>query len=718
MKKGFLRIIPVLAINILSNTAYSQTANEVISKYIDAIGGGVNLEKLTSLYIECEGQITGRDVILKSYTLNGEGYRSELIFLGIGITEAYNDSIGWSLNILRSNPAYEKMSDECYNTGKHLMFIGSPFLHYNERGYLAEITEEDIDNIVIKMTSPDDISSFHYFNKETGYLVKTKTRKELAGLMQDNTIFYYDYREVNGIKLPFNVVSGQGFLGFSISSMITKVEANMPMDKSLFVMPENQPVPSEIKNKVHSVLKPVYQQSEPVLTPNEILEIEIPNTRIISSVIEQQDSTCRVTAIITHPPFDDEVTVNFALPLRNWNGRFMGLGGGGFSAGSVTSLDGAVLQGFAAGVTDGGHKGMSGRFAYDENNNRMNWQAIRNFSHLAIHDMTVVGKALVQALYGKPAKYSYFVGGSTGGRQAMNEVQRYPDDYNGVLANYPAIYYGQILMGFLWPQAVMNDMKNYVSSQKIKAVTDAVIAVCDGDDGVLDGVIEDPLNCSWDPGEFVGTKVGNEVFTAADATVVRRIWEGPRGYNDKFLWYGLTKGSNLLVYSGTKGDPLTGMPDYMAVEWVKYFLLNNADWDGTTLTINEFESLFNQAVEQYFYLFETSETDLSGFRDAGGKLIMTHGLADHMIPPQGTIKYYDLLQETMGGVKTTSKFARLFLFPGLDHSLNGPGAKPDDVLGALMLWVEKGKAPKFLNTQVKDESGQIIRKKALPHYSN
>lgn len=718
MKTRFLRIISVLGFVILGNTTYSQTADEVISRYIDAIGGRNNLDNVTSLYIESDGQIAGRDIIIKTYTLDGKGYKSVLIIPGLEITECYNDSLGWSSLIMNSLPVNEKMSAEGYNTGKHQIFIASPFLDYKERGYKAELAGEETDNVVIKMTSPDSISSIHYFDKKTGYLVKTKTRKEATGSMLDNTIFYYDYRETNGIKLPFQVVSSQGFLGFGISGIITKVEVNKPMDLSLFAMPENAPVALEVKSTGLPNIKSVYPQTDPVLTTEELLKLKIPDTRIVSAVIEPSDSTCRVAAIVTHPPFNDKVTVSIALPLKDWNGRYMGLGGGGFSAGTASSLSGPVSQGFAAGVTDGGHYGMSGSFAYDQDKNRLNWQDIRNFSHIAIHDMTVVGKAIVQAFYGKPAKYSYFVGGSTGGRQAMSEVQRYPEDYDGVLANYPAVYYSQILMGFLWPQAVMYDMKNYVSSQKIMAVTDAVIAACDGDDGVQDGVIDDPMNCTWDPKEFVGTKVGDEVFTSADADVVRRIWEGPRGFNDKFLWYGLTKGSNLLVYAGTKGDPLTGMPDYMAVEWVKYFLLNNTEWNGTTLTFTEFESLFNQAVEQYYYLFETSDPDLSGFRDHRGKLIMTHGLADHMIPPQGTIKYYDLMQETMGGAGATSKFARLFLFPGLDHSLNGPGAKPVDILGALMLWVEKGKAPKYLDAQVKDESGKVIRKKSVFPYKN
>jgi hypothetical protein len=215
----------------------------------------------------------------------------------------------------------------------------------------------------------------------------------------------------------------------------------------------------------------------------------------------------------------------------------------------------------------------------------------------------------------------------------------------------------------------------------------------------------------------VGTTVGESVFTEPDADVVRKIWEGPRGYNGRFLWDGLTRGTILYDYAATKGDPLTGAPNMLGVEWARYFLLQNPEWDAKTITSSDFESLFNQSVDMYSSLYETSETDLSRFRDHGSKLIITQGLADNLIPPQGIIKYYDLLMEEMGGAKATSKFARLFLFPGLDHGFNGPGAKPGDILGILIPWVEEGKVPKYVDAEVKDNSGKIIQKTNIYPYS-
>lgn len=472
-----------------------------------------------------------------------------------------------------------------------------------------------------------------------------------------------------------------------------------------------QPVYKEIK----SGYKPVYKNNTPVCEYKDLLKVEIPNAKIESAIIEPRDSSCRVTVIVTHPPFNDKVTVTIALPLKNWNGRFMGMGGSGFVGGSTCSLDQPVSQGFAAGVTDGGHEGGRGSFAYNQEKDCYDWQSIRNFSHVAIHDMTTIGKTLIRAFYGKPAKYSYFQGGSNGGRQAMEEVQRYPEDYDGVIAMCPAMYWNHFLLGFIWSHAVMNDAGNCVSTEKLKAVSEAVIAACDGDDGLFDGVIEDPFNCKWDPKEFVGTKVGESVFTEADANVVRKIWEGPRGTDGKFLWYGLTKGSNLLDYANTEGNPLTVAPNDLAVDWIRYFLLLNPDYDVKSINSNEYERLFVQSVDQYSSLFETSYTDLSAFRDHGGKLIITHGLSDNIIPPQGSIKYYKMLQKKMGGSEATSKFARLFLFPGLDHGFMGSAPKTDlsDLLDSMVQWVEKDIAPEYLKAEAKNTFGDVIRKTSI-----
>ncbi|MDO8630904.1 MAG: tannase/feruloyl esterase family alpha/beta hydrolase, partial [Phycisphaerales bacterium] len=233
--------------------------------------------------------------------------------------------------------------------------------------------------------------------------------------------------------------------------------------------------------------KPLFPDAAPVCPCESLTKVSIPNTTIDSAALDPSDGSCRVTATVTHPPSGDRVKVFIGLPTKNWNGRFRGNGGGGFSGGNANSLRGPVAQGYAAGATDTGHEGGSGSFALDANG-RLNWQAIRDNAYLGIHDMTVVGKALTQAFYGKAPRYSYFVGGSTGGRQGLSEAQRYANDYDGIVSACPAINWHRFLPSDLWPQVVMLAAGNFMPKAKLDAATAAAVAACDALDGVTDGV--------------------------------------------------------------------------------------------------------------------------------------------------------------------------------------------------------------------------------------
>ena len=464
-------------------------------------------------------------------------------------------------------------------------------------------------------------------------------------------------------------------------------------------------------------LKPIYPDAAPVCSPEELKKVVIPNTTIESVAVDERDGAVRVTAIVTHPPANDRVKVWIALPVKNWNGRFRGNGGGGFMTGNADSLRGAVAQGFATAATDGGHDGGSGSFALHASG-RLNWQEIRDFAYLGIHEMTVVGKALTQAFYGKAPRFSYFVGGSTGGRQGLMEAQRYPADYDGIFSGCPAINWASMVPSTLWPQVVMHDAKHFVSKEKLDAVTAAAIAACDRDDGVSDGVIDDPSKCAWDPKAFVGTTVGDSAFTEEDANVVRRIWAGPTGHEGRFIWHGLSRGANLVATAGTEGMPLRPKPFGIAVDWYRYFLTRSPGFDGTDVTAAEFELLVNQSVELFGPVFSANDPDLSAFRYRGGKLIILHGLTDQLIPHEGTIDYYERVQKQMGGAARTAEFARLFLVPGVDHGFRGPGAAPNmnRLLLSLIAWVEEGKVPDQLLGEARDAAGKVIRTRPIFPY--
>ena len=178
--------------------------------------------------------------------------------------------------------------------------------------------------------------------------------------------------------------------------------------------------------------EPIFEDNEPVCSCEDLAKVELPNTTIESAAVNA-DGSCRVTAIVNHPPANDQVKVFIALPTKGWNGRFQGTGGGGLSGGSPFGLIGPLRSGYAAGATNAGHDGFNGSFALDENG-KFNQQVVEDFAYQGIHDMTVVGKALTEAFYGKAPRYSYFNGFSTGGRQGMMEAQRFPEDYDGIIS--------------------------------------------------------------------------------------------------------------------------------------------------------------------------------------------------------------------------------------------------------------------------------------------
>ena len=455
--------------------------------------------------------------------------------------------------------------------------------------------------------------------------------------------------------------------------------------------------------------KPLYGEVAPVCPPDDLRKVAIPNATIDSVTVDSAEGSCRVVATVSHPPASDRVKVWVALPLKGWNGRFRGNGGGGFVGGRPESLRGPVLQGFATGATDTGHEGGSGSFALDAER-RFRWQEIRDNAYLGIHAMTVVGKALTTAFYGKPPRYSYFVGSSTGGRQGLMEVQRYPEDYDGIVSGCPAINWHRFLPAALWPQVLMREANNFIPKAKLDAATAAAIAACDATDGVRDGIIDDPDRCAYDPQAFVGTTIGGSTFTAADAEIIRQIWAGPRGHGGRFMWYGLTPGTDLNTYAGTAGTPLAGKPFGIPLDWFKHFLAQNPSWDWTTTSRAEFELLWNQSVEQFGAVFGTDNPDLAGFRDRGGKIIITHGLADQKIPSHGSVDYYRRVQQQMGGAERTAEFARLFLLPGLNHGFQGgPAPTPAALLDAILRWVEDGRPPEKLIGELRDHAGKLIR---------
>ncbi|MGY1823093.1 tannase/feruloyl esterase family alpha/beta hydrolase [Geodermatophilus sp. SYSU D00079] len=454
--------------------------------------------------------------------------------------------------------------------------------------------------------------------------------------------------------------------------------------------------------------------------PRRLAALSLPDTTVDSVVDHPGDATtpasCRVQLTVTHPPARDRVTVWVHLPAEDWNGRFQGVGGGGFLGGSPESLLDPLRAGYACAATDAGHPDATASFALDARG-RLDWQAIRDFGHVGIHDMTVAAKAVVTAYYGEGPAYSYFTGCSTGGRQGLMEAQRYPADYDGVLSGAPAINWPRMQVGQIWGQLVMLESGTFVSAAKFAAALDAIVEQCDTvGDGVRDRVVGDPLAARPDFDALVGLPTPDGGLTAAEVEVVRRIGEGPRRRDGGFLWYGLAPGAPFAGLHDTAvvDGELVGQPFVFDLWWIGLFLEQDPSWDWRTLTREAFEAHFDRSVEMYSAVLAADDPDLSAFADRGGRALLWHGAADFGIPFQGTVDYYERVRARMGAERT-DEVLRLFLAPGVGHCGGGAGPQPTGQFEALVAWVEQGTAPEEIRAVRTTEDGAVAS--ARPVYA-
>ncbi|WP_138422366.1 tannase/feruloyl esterase family alpha/beta hydrolase [Maritimibacter alexandrii] len=412
---------------------------------------------------------------------------------------------------------------------------------------------------------------------------------------------------------------------------------------------------------------------------------------------------CRVALTI-----DPEISVEVWMPSEGWTGRFVGIGGGGY-AGFIEyqELAGGLREGSAVANTDTGHPGnpILGGFAFDDTGT-VDMDKVVTFASRGIIEMTHNAKNVVAAFYGEPAAYSYWSGCSTGGRQGLMQVQRTPDAYDGVIAGAPAINWERFIAAEIWPQIVMHEMLGGpIAQSKWDAVSTAARAACDAGDGLEDGAVANPARCDFDPAELqCGAEGGDACLTADEVTAVRAIWDGPMRADGTPLWFGLDPTVPIGGLAGEQAFPI-------AVEHARW-VMDDPDFDWRTITMADFPAYFDASNAKFNDVIGTDEADLSGFRDAGGKLIIWHGWEDQLIFAPGSIDYYDRVVANTGGLDRTQDFARLFMAPGVEHCAGGTGPnafgtrnarlpvtmplKMDaehDLFHAITRWVEEGVAP-------------------------
>lgn len=394
---------------------------------------------------------------------------------------------------------------------------------------------------------------------------------------------------------------------------------------------------------------------------------------------------CRVAATLK-PSSDSDIKIEVWLPASGWNGKLEGTGNGGY-AGAVTpaALAAGLRRGYATAGTDTGHAGDSrdASFAYGHP------EKLIDFGYRAVHEMTVQAKLIVMAYYGRDPKLSYWVGCSTGGRQALAEAEMYPADYDGIVAGAPGNNTAQLAAQALAiAQTVHKEDATYIPPALFPVIHRAVLAMCDARDGVKDGLIDSPTLCKFDP-KVLECKPGADQATClskAQVETVRAIYNPLINLPSKpMLPLGLQPGSEL-----GWGNMAGPEPFFYANEFWRYMVFHDPKWNYKTLNLEKDMAV---AAKNERQRGDAADANLKPFFARGGKLLQYHGWSDQNVPPENSINFYKKVADTVAGIKTIDQQYRLFMVPGMAHCGGGEGPNSFDSLAALEQWREQGKAP-------------------------
>ena len=388
---------------------------------------------------------------------------------------------------------------------------------------------------------------------------------------------------------------------------------------------------------------------------------------------------CKVAAVLTPSP-DSHIEMEVWLPAETWNGKFQAVGNGGW-AGVISygALATALQEGYATASNDTGHKGGNALFAIGHP------EKLTDFAYRAVHEMTVQAKALVNVYYGRAPRFSYWNGCSTGGRQGLMSAQKYPADFDAIVAGAPANYQTHL---HAWDLSVsipvLKDPAAAVPPATLEMVNQAVIAACDGRDGVTDGLLNDPRACKFDVAtlQCAAGQTG-DCLSAPQVTALKRVYTNARTATGTTVFPGKDPGSEVGwggVLAGQQAPPVS-IGSFQVAH-------NNANWDPRTFDLDRDLKAVDEKVGA---IVNAVDPDLSAFKARGGKLLMYHGWNDTAISARNSINYYDSVQQKMGG--SQDDFMRLYMAPGMQHCGGGVGPNQANWMGALERWREGGVAP-------------------------
>jgi feruloyl esterase len=411
---------------------------------------------------------------------------------------------------------------------------------------------------------------------------------------------------------------------------------------------------------------------------------------------------CRVAATLK-PSASSDVRMEMWLPIDGWNGHFRGTSPNGL--GGVVNYNAMAVgltDGFAVASTDTGHQGGDTVWM-------LNTEKVTDFAGRAMHETTVAGKALATAYYGTAPRYSYMIECGGGSAAALHEVQKYPADYNGIVVGGHAAHLTRQIFGqlWLWMAAHPNGVA-VLPVAKLTVLHDAVLAKCDRLDGVKDGLLENPARCTFDPKEIQCTSGdGPDCLTAPQVEAAQKIYAGPANPRTKEkIWSPLYPGSELDWTFFTDSPAPIGI-----ATGALRMILGDPSWDFRTI---DFDTHVALADRSDIARLNASNPDISAYLRRGGKLMLSGGWNNALVPAGAVVDYYHRVVATIGRADT-QRAVRLYMVPGMIECNGGPGTDTFDLLGVMRQWIERGQAPADV-TASRVEHGKVVRTRPLCPY--
>jgi feruloyl esterase len=423
---------------------------------------------------------------------------------------------------------------------------------------------------------------------------------------------------------------------------------------------------------------------------------------------------CRVTATLK-PSSSSDIRMELWLPIVGWNGHFRGTSPNGLGGViNYNAMGVGLSDGFAVASTDTGHQGGD-----------TGWMQVpdkvTDFAGRAMHETTVVGKALTTAYYGTAPRFSYMIECGGGSAAALHEVQKYPGDYDGVVVGGHAAHLTRQIFGQLWLwQASHPNGAAILPSAKLQLLHNAVLAKCDRLDGVKDGLLENPTRCPFDPKEIECRSVdglagrnlaegGPDCLSTSQVEAARKIYAGPTNPRTKEpIWTGLYRGSELDWTFFTEAPGPYGITTNTLRA-----ILKDPTWDHRTSPI-DFDRHVALADQSAIARVNASNADISAFVRQGGKLILSGGWNNALVPAGAVLDYYQRVEATIGRANT-QRAVRLYMVPGMIECNGGPGTDTFDLLAVMRRWVERNQAPQDVIAS-RVEYGKVVRTRPLCPY--